>query len=244
MLSYALDMRQPMRRTPLTRSTCPERTGVAAAVTVGLAMMLSLACEQRFSSTPGRSPADPAAASDAGANPADFDVLWARNPFDAGHATAVVEHAMTVTLCSMSPDPCPTPPSDAPGEARYRVVYGSSRPEVRSRGQAMADVFKEMRDRTAAGERLVVEPRAPGEAGAPTRPPGAGESTTTAATAGNGDPLSRCAFHVLDLVDGTGGITLDVARNFGSRGCLVQQGWSATAMCLVQGPDAPARPGH
>jgi hypothetical protein len=159
---------------------------------------------------------------------------------DAGAVAADSSHALTITLCSSSAQPCPG--SDADGG--YRVVFGSGRGAVRSRGQAMADLYKELRDRTASGERLDAETRSPGGAGSPA-PVGGGASSK--ATGSKDDPISQCAFQLLDLVDGVGEVTLDVVHGSGSHGCQVSLGRSAdggASRCLVQEPERPHRMGR
>jgi len=104
----------------------------------------------------------------------------------------------------------------------------------------MADLYKELRDRTASGERLDAEPRAPG-AGGPL--PVGGSSTK----ANSDDPIAQCAFQLLDLVDGVGEVTLDVVRGSGGHGCQVSLGRTAdggASRCLVQEPERTRRPGR
>ena len=100
----------------------------------------------------------------------------------------------------------------------------------------MADLYKELRDRTASGERLDAEPHGAGDAG-PRIPQGT--RSTAKAGASGGDPISQCAFELLDLVDGVGEVTLDVVH--GSSGCKVSLGRAAadggTSRCLVQEPE-------
>jgi hypothetical protein len=196
---------------------------VAIAV-VGLAH-----CEQRFSSTPPTL----APASSAGA----IDALLAPNTADAGATSAAASHAMTITLCSASAQPCP--PTDTGGsEVSYRVVFGSGRAEIRTRGQAMADLYKELRDRTAAGERLDAEPRAAGDAG-----PAVGAGGAASSEGSGDDPISKCAFHLLDIVDGIGEVSLDVVHQFGSgkSGCRISL--RRDVQCLVRDPERPKGPG-
>jgi hypothetical protein len=194
-----------------------------------------LACEQRFSSEPP--PVTPGSPT---ASPSAIDALLAARIADAGTATGDAPHAMTVTLCSVSPHQCPPPDPGASGEATYRVLFGSGLASVRSRGQAMADLYKELRDRTAVGERLDAESHAPGRAVPLAKPD---HAPTTEASEGNSDPVTRCAFHLLDLVDGVGEVTLDVVHESGLANCTVSLGGaSAThgaAQCLISAPDRP-----
>jgi hypothetical protein len=198
---------------------------VPIATAVGL-----FACEQRFSSNPtpiGPQSFTPASSSDT------IDQLIA--PTDAGLAALSSSRAVTLTVCSSSPQACPSPETDGSTTASYRVVFGSGRGELRSRGQAMADLYKELRDRTASGERLNAQSHALGDAGARA---GGGW-----ASADSKDPIARCALHLLDVVDSAGELTLDVLHGFGSNGCMVSLGPLAAdggaTQCLVKEPERP-----
>jgi hypothetical protein len=153
-------------------------------------------------------------------------------------------HAMTVTICSASPLACPASAADASADMSYHVVFGSGRGVIRSRGQAMADLYNELRDRTASGERIDAKPRAPGDVGPPALP---SRVSTTKASAGSSDAIAKCALQLLDLVDGVGQVTLDVIYGSGSSGCMVSLGRFAAdggaSQCLVQEPERPHRPG-
>ena len=204
-----------------------------------LALAVLVGCEQRFSSTPPAvGPESPAASS---SDP--LDALWIHGVTDAGTAAADASHALTVTLCSSSPEPCPTT-EGAPSEATYHVVFGSGRGVVRSRGQAMADLYKELRDRISSGERLVAEVLARGDGGMPLGLAG-GASPKASSDA---DAISACAFHLLDLVDGAGGVVLDVVHGSGPGGCSVSLGRgpadAGLSRCLVKGPEGAKRTGR
>jgi hypothetical protein len=200
-----------------------------------------LGCEQRFSSDPPLVPESPAPAFSSSA----IDALFAPIARDAGAVAVDSSHAMTVTICSASPQPCPPTEEDASADASYRVVFGSGRGAIRSRGQAMADLYEELRSRTTAGERLDAEPHSPGDAGGPGALSG---RSTGMASAGSSDPIARCAFHLLNLVDDVGEVDLNVVHGSGSKGCMVSLGQSATAsgasQCLIQEPERPHRPGR
>ncbi len=187
-------------------------------------------CEQRFSSTPVLAP-DPAPSSSA------VDALLAPRTTE-GRPPADSSHAMAVTLCSSSPEPCPASDGDASAGATYLVVFGSGRGVVRSREQATTDLYQELRNRMSAGERLDVEPRAPGAAGTPIA---LTDSWTTKATAASSEPLAQCAVHLLLLVDRVGAVALDVEHGVGSTGCQVSLGHATsdggTSQCLVQEPE-------
>jgi hypothetical protein len=173
-------------------------------------------CEQQFSaSPPPLAPENAPAAASAGA----MEALLSGPATDAGQTQYEASRAMTVTLCSASSTPCSSA-DDASADGSYRVVFGSGRAEIRSRGQAMTDLYKELRDRVAAGDRLVAIARAPRGSG------GAFSASSAAATTGtdSGDVTTQGAFHLLDLVDGVGEVTLEVAPRFAATGCLVSLG--------------------
>ena len=169
------------------------------------------------------------------APPGAIDALLAPRSVDAGAAAAEPPHAMAVMLCAPGSRLCLASPGGDLHEARYRVVFGSGRAEVRSRGQAMADLYQELRDRTAAGEHLAAEPRAVGDGGAPST-----RDTRRPVTSADTDPLSQCAFHLLDLVDGAGEVHLDVVHTDAAHACKVSLGKGSSAPCLV--PDAEGPP--
>jgi hypothetical protein len=205
-----------------------------------LAVVAVRACEQRFSSNPP--PLSPESLTPAPSS-GRVDPILGPNTADNVPVAQNQSHAMTVTFCSTGQPSCPTSEADASPDARYRVVFGSGHAEIRSRGQAMTDLYKELRDRTSAGERLDAEARAPGDAGAPAM---VGDRTKTSAA--SSDALSQCAFHLLDLVDGVGEVTLDVVHTYGVRECMVSLDGSAgdggAAQCLIQEPERPKRPGR
>jgi hypothetical protein len=201
--------------------------------TLAFAIVLALAaasgCEQRFSAAPPPLPPGsiPPASSSGG-----IDALLGPST-DAG-AVLDVHHALTVTLCSASPQACPAAETGATTDASYLVVFGSGRGVVRSRGQAMADLYKELRDRTGSGERLDAETRIPGDAGRPNGGGGGGGASKPGTD--SSDPLSACAFQLLDLVDGVGEVTLDVVHGTGTTQCKVSLGGSGSR-CLVKAPE-------
>jgi len=202
-----------------------------------VAFVAVLGCEERFSANPP--PIAPESLPPVSSSNV-IDALIASTPTDAGALSLERSRALTITLCSSSGHPCP----DAEADASYLVVFGSGRGAVRSRGQAMADLYKELRDRTASGERLDAESRSPG-AGSGSIPVGAGSSTK--ASASSDDPISQCAFQLLDLVDGVGEVVLDVVHGARSNGCQVSLGRTAdggASRCLVREPERPHRPGR
>jgi hypothetical protein len=200
---------------------------------LALAAFGLLGCQQRFSSD-ALTAENFAAASSSGA----LDAGPVASGADAGGGPLESSHAMTVTSCSASPQACSAPEADAAARASYRVVFGSGRAELRSRGQAMADVYQELRDRTASGERLDAEPRASADA---SRGVGSAASTNTGAS----DPVTEGAFRLLDLVDRVGEVTLDVVHGLGANGCTVSLGRSADggpSQCLIREPERKQGP--
>jgi len=204
-----------------------------------LALVGAAACEQRFSSDPPRlAPESSTPAPSSGR----VDPILGPSAADSVAVSQNQSHAMAVIFCSAGQASCPTSEADASPDARYRVIFGSGHAEIRSRGQAMADLYKELRDRTSAGERLDAEARAPGDAGGRAV---AGDRTRKSEE--SSDALSQCAFHLIDLVDGVGEVTLDVIRTAGVQGCMVSLGGSVSdggaAQCLIQAPERPKRAG-
>jgi hypothetical protein len=177
-----------------------------------------IACEQRYSAEPpvGAESLGPASSS------SSLDALLAPSAGDAGPAVRDTSHALVVTLCSASPKACPAD-ADASTDGSYRVVFGS-----------MADLYKELRDRTKSGEQLDAEPHSPGDG----RPTSGGSSTRGGAD--SSDPIAQVASHLLDLVDGVGEVSLDVVH-FASGGCVVSLGRSAgdggASQCMIKGPE-------
>jgi len=151
---------------------------------------------------------------------------------------------MTITVCSAIPQPCSLSDGDASTSASYRVVFGSGRATIRSRGQVTTDLYNELRDRTTSGEEVDVELHAPGDAGAPA---GLGGSLSAQKMPSGSESLARCAFRLVDLVDSVGGVTLDATHEFGSSGCSVSLGRLAAdtsaSQCLIQKPEHSRRSG-
>jgi hypothetical protein len=204
---------------------------------VPAAIVALACCEQRFSAAP-----PPSAPEGPSGSFRSIESLLASPVADAGAVEAT--RALMVTLCSASEQPCTSSGGEAAPDGSYRVTFGSGRAEIRSRGQAMADVYKELRDRTTSGEHLNAIPRAARASGGRLSA-SAGDSTKPA---NDSDPLTQCAFHILDLVDGVGEVAVEVAPRFGGAGCLVQLGRSdrdaGFTQCLVPEPDRPGRDKH
>jgi hypothetical protein len=114
---------------------------------------------------------------------------------------------LRVVQCARDVDSCTRPGASepAPGEG-YLVAAGSGRGTLRTREQALTDVYQELRDRTQFGSHLVVRPlRLPvpeagmlptGGEGSPGKPRG-------------GEPLIAAAFRAMATVDAEGGVTVD-----------------------------------
>ncbi|HEY6461553.1 MAG TPA: hypothetical protein VIY73_15405, partial [Polyangiaceae bacterium] len=127
---------------------------LAASAVAGL-----LACEQRFDAHPPPLPSEGLAS---GSSSVDIQAFLAKPAPDEGGAAVEVSHALVVTVCASSADACPSADSDGSTAEAYHVVFGSGRGVYRSRGQAMADLYNELRNRTASGDHLVARPRATG----------------------------------------------------------------------------------
>jgi hypothetical protein len=170
-----------------------------------------------------------------------LDALFTPNLPDAGGSLTAQTptHVITITRCSASQS-CPPPTGDDPADATYRVVFGAGQGTVRSRSQAVADLYKELRDRTQAGQRLDAEFYARADAG--TRVAG----SAPRGMSGN-DALAQCALHLLELADGPGEVAIDVVHPAGDDNCMVSMGRVATdagaSQCLVQQPERERRPG-
>lgn len=206
----------------------------------GLACLATsvFACEQRFSAT---SPADtlaPALTSDAGE-------AWLTQPVvDAGPVAVDSSHAMTLTACASNRQACPEPDSDGSVPATYRVVFASGRGVIRSREQAMTDLYRELRDRMTTGERLTIHSAARRDGGAASRPKGG----SAAATSPDNDAFVQSAQRLLEVVDGSGEVTIDVVRGK-SFGCMlllapsvpVPDDDGGASSCLIKEPERPSK---
>jgi hypothetical protein len=153
---------------------------------------------------------------------------------------------MTITSCASAGDSqCAGAIADGStgGEDRYHVVFGSGRGSVRSRSQATADLYKELRDRTTAGEHLDAELYGRADGGAAEAPVSKPGSTLAKAPSGS-DPYTACAFRLLTYVDNVGEVRIDVLHDTKTGGCLISLGrrFSTPSECLVEEPDRPKRP--
>jgi hypothetical protein len=207
-------------------------------VLIGTAIGGLCGCEQRFSATP---PALPFESPDASSS-SSLDALLGRGVADAG-ATPTPEsssHAMSIASCSWTPDDCPAAEQDASVDAMYHVVFGSGRGVVRTREQAMTDVYRELRDRIDAGERLIVRSRPRADLGTGAGPHGHSSSPSTPSS----DAVAQSAMRLLDAVDGAGAVLVDVNHNSRS-GCMVSleesMGDAGVSQCLINEPERPSR---
>jgi hypothetical protein len=134
----------------MRHGTSTSATSTAWLLVLGLAALVD--CEQRFSAYPP--PLAPETAP-SGSSSSTLDALFGPAPGDAGSPPPTQDHAMTITLCSVKPGDCPSPDDGGSTEPTYRVALGSARGSIRSRRQATTDLYQELRDRTAAGERTI-----------------------------------------------------------------------------------------
>jgi len=198
-------------------------------------------CEQRFSSNP------PALGPEVSTAPSadERDASPQRGAVDAAPAAVASSHALAITTCASTPQSCAAPEVDASTDVSYRVVFGSGRGLVRSREQAATDLYKELLDRTTSGERLDAEvAHAKGPA---TAAHASSLRSSPGGDVGKTDPLARCAFFLLDLVDAHGGVSLDVVHWAGVAGCTVSLGAFAgdggASECLISEPQRAHRQG-
>ncbi len=218
-----------MRPEPSTRPL------LLAAASAAVLLVLPC-CEQRFSANPPELPPEPSGGG-AGAGAGGIEALLAPRDGDAGAAAAGSTHAMVITLCSAMPAAC----EGAPEGTAYHVVYGGSgRGVLRSREQTVADLYKELRDRTSSAERLLASPRSPRDGGAPVLL----HASSAKASERSGDALAQSAQHLVDVVDGVGELALDVLHGPGE--CLVALGRAGSdagaQQCLIQSPERPHAP--
>jgi hypothetical protein len=128
---------------------------------------------------------------------------------------------------------------NAAADSSYRVTFGSGHASFRSRGQAMSDLYREMRDKTSAGQQLDLEARSPSAGGA--------SSPAAAAAVHRGtsdDPITQASFAALDLVDNLGEVAVDVVYGGGTDRCVISLGRAIDAgakTCLVREPERPKR---
>jgi hypothetical protein len=158
---------------------------------------------------------------------------------DVGDAGAVVDatgHAVLVTSCAIDKRGCLlAQPSSTPDDATYRVVFGGGAGSIRSRGQAMAELYKEIRDRTGAGGHLSAEPHHIGDPR-----PGAEAAKAAPRPRKTDDPLVEAAFQLMDAVDHDGELTIDSLPMRSANSCRLALGVEAedggSSRCLVNAP--------
>jgi hypothetical protein len=197
------------------------------------------ACEQRFSATPSTDSLPRPSLADAGE-------AWLNPSVADGGAGAqgwASSHALSIVSCAWSGADCPAGDPDASVTASYRVVFASGRSVLRSREQAMSDLYRELRDRTTSGEHLVARPVTPGDGGAPGRP----KATSTVGSSTSSDALAQSALRLVDLVDSAGEVSIDVVRG-ARQDCILSigrpDGDAGASSCLIKEPERPPSRGR
>ncbi len=122
-------------------------------------------------------------------------------------------HLITIAGCSRVGAACP-PATDALG-VTYVVAFGTGAGTTRSRQQASAEVYRELRDRTAFGTHLAARARHldEGDAGAAPLPD---EAPLKTGQPTEGEPLVEAAVELMRLVDREGEVTIDSAPSSGA----------------------------
>jgi len=170
---------------------------------------------------------------------------------DGGTSPHLPFHVVTVTLCSRDKDTCALAQAkalDAVGEgSSYRVAFGSTVGSIRSHQQALADVYRELRDRTQWGTHLACQGHSlvestsdggiPSNAGIPARPPASNASSDAPTGA---EAMTSAALQVMLAVDNLGEVTIDVGPTRG--GCSVSLSESGADRCLVGVPPRKSAP--
>jgi hypothetical protein len=215
---------------------------VVLSTTLALALAVLSACEQRYS---GDAPANTPVNAPATSSTASLAAVLALDATDAGSVALSTSHAMIVTNCGWPTHPCGDLDTSASADGNYRVTFGSGHASIRSRGQAMSDLYRELRDKTSAGQQLDIEARSPSASGPSTpTPPGA------AHRGGSNDPITMASFVVLDLVDNIGEADVDAVYGTGSDQCVIALGRALGAVtakdagagsCLMREPERPKR---
>jgi hypothetical protein len=162
---------------------------------------------------------------------------------DASPAAFDPYHLLTVSLCERDIEGCKRV-NVIPEGAPYRVALGSSGGERRNRDQAIADLYRELRDRTALGARLVARVHrldvTRSDAGGSKSGRGAGGKGSTATDSVTTDALIDAARQMMDAVDTAGEVTLDTSHEHA--GCKLAfaseaAGRDGTGRCLIRGED-------
>ena len=135
---------------------------------------------------------------------------------DASPAAFDPYHLLTVSLCERDIEGCKRV-NVIPEGAPYRVALGSSGGERRSHDQAIADLYRELRDRTALGARLVARVHrldaAPSDAGKGKSSAGAGGKGGAGSDSVTTDVLIDAARQLMDAVDNAGEVTIDTSHD-------------------------------
>jgi hypothetical protein len=212
-----------------------------ACFAAGLALA---ACEEGLS--PADAPTPPPEAMPHAPQPIASAALVAGPVADLGDAGAVANvghHAVMVTTCAIDKNGCLlAQPSAPPPESSYRVVFGGGVGAIRTRGQAMADLYKEIRDRTESGGHLAAETHHLGDP----PPDFEGAKAAPRSKAAADDPLVEAAFQLMDAVDHDGEVTLDALSQRSASSCKLSIGVpdpdGGAARCLVEAPAPGSNP--
>jgi hypothetical protein len=156
---------------------------------------------------------------------------------DAGAPVERDPHAVLVTSCAIDRNGClAAQPTSPQSEASYRVAYGRGGGTIRTRQQAMAELYKEIRDRMDSGAHLVAVPHHLGD---PVPTAGGAEASRPRAHKSD-DPVIEAAFQLMDVVDHDGEIAIDALATAGSRSCKLSLGNpesdGGVSRCLVEAP--------
>jgi hypothetical protein len=204
------------------------RQGLSPAVvsTALAAVVLCAACEGPPWPAEAQSPQPAAVAADA------------PKILDAGMAPARPFHTLTLAQCARAAQDClRAHGGDSAGPA-YLVAFGSGVGSLRTREQAMADLYRELRDRTASGGHLAARPRHLDEPEGGALPP-PDETEVRRGPPMEKDPLVEAAFELMAVVDREGEVTVDTAPS--SDPCKVALGApelpdasASTARCFLK----------
>jgi hypothetical protein len=140
-------------------------------------------------------------------------------------------HVVRVTMCALDRSGCLRAQSESPPEdSSYRVAFGRGAGLIRTRGQAMAELYKEVRDRTDSGEHLAAKAHHLGDPHTPLEP------RTRVAE----DPLTEAAYQLMEAVDRDGEITIDSLSRQGPGTCKLSLGPldpdAGATNCLINAP--------
>jgi hypothetical protein len=143
-------------------------------------------------------------------------------------------HAIIVTSCAIDKSCSGAQATSPQTEATYRVAFGRGAGTIRTRGQATADLYKEIRDRMDSGAHLAAEPHHLGDPA----PIADTEPARMRKSAGD-DPVVEAAFQLMDAVDQNGEVAIDGVPMMGPSACKLSMGHvdadAGTSRCLVEG---------